>query len=155
MIKPTIGRVVHYRPAHLPSTEQPHAAIIAFVHSDECVNLAAFDSFGNAYSVTRVRLHQDENTPPPFDSGFASWMPYQLGQAAKTEELESKLAREQEVARAQAAADPRGQLGVMPTREALQRETEAMRAEVGKIDADIHAADPAPAAPLYGTQNEV
>lgn len=92
MIKPTIGRVVWYHPAFIPdsgSNEKTLTALICHVWSDTCVNLAVFDSNGIASNQTSVFLFQGEGERP--GSCFAEWMPYQQGQAAKTEQLQSKL----------------------------------------------------------------
>lgn len=90
-IKPTVGRVVHYHESPGdPGKEQ--AALIAYVHSDNCINLAVFDVNGLNYSRTSVPLVQD-GEPIPTAGGFATWMPYQVGQAAKTEQLEKELAK--------------------------------------------------------------
>lgn len=98
-IKPTAGRVVWYHPfAHAPWAadaasdfarlgDQPLAAIIAHVWSDTCVNLVVFDSNGNAHSRTSVTLHQGDG--PCTSSPWCEWMPYQKGQAAKTEAAEA------------------------------------------------------------------
>ncbi|HOK07809.1 MAG TPA: hypothetical protein PLW40_11500 [Syntrophales bacterium] len=93
MITPTVGRVVlFYRhgKTQKDAGEQPEAAIIAHVWSDTCVNLAYFDSNGVARNVTSVPLYHDDGERPV--GFFCEWMPYQKGQAAKTEELEGKLA---------------------------------------------------------------
>lgn len=95
MIKPTVGRVVLYHPptncaeSGFASAETC-AAIIAHVWSDTCVNLAVFDANGKAHNRTSVLLLQDGNDTPA--GGYCEWMPYQKGQAAKTEALEAKLA---------------------------------------------------------------
>lgn len=88
MIKPTIGRVVHfYQSATFP---EPRAAIVTYVHSDNMVNLATFNANGECVPATSVPLVQ-EGEPVP--EGFrAEWMPYQKGQAAKTEALEKQIA---------------------------------------------------------------
>jgi hypothetical protein len=84
MIRPTVGRVVWFWG---PSTSvQPRAAIIAFVHSDTCVNLAVFDRNGESGGMESVVLWQGDGERP--DGPHAEWMPYQKGQAAKTEQLE-------------------------------------------------------------------
>lgn len=93
MIKPTIGRVVLYHPALIPdsgSNEQTFAAIVCHVWSDTCVNLAVFDSNGVASNQTSVFLYQGDSDRP--GSQYAEWMPYQTGQATKTEALEKQLA---------------------------------------------------------------
>ncbi len=97
MIKPTVGRVVWFTPsrrsaqAGFVTGDQPLAAIIAYVHSDKMVNLAVFDSNGNSHSVCSVNLVQDQEPKDP-DGFYAEWMPYQKGQAAKTEQIEAQLA---------------------------------------------------------------
>jgi hypothetical protein len=91
MIKPTIGRVVHYFPGPWDCRDgqmrkhgdQPFTANIAFVHSDTLVNLAVFDHEGRAFNRTSVEI----NVP----GARAQWMDYQKGQAAKAEKLEAEL----------------------------------------------------------------
>ncbi|VTT96590.1 Uncharacterized protein OS=Pseudomonas aeruginosa VRFPA03 GN=M770_13480 PE=4 SV=1 [Gemmataceae bacterium] len=97
MIKPTIGRVVHYVPkddkyafGHCLQGGQPHAAIITAVHSDSMVNVAVFDRNGKTFPACSVQLFQDKPEQPYGD--YCTWMEYQKGQAAKTEALEAKLA---------------------------------------------------------------
>lgn len=90
MIHPTPGRIVWFHPngITLPpnfaysDSEQPLAAVIAYVHSDRMVNLSVFDQNGMGYSLADVTLLQDDDATP---NGFAyaEWMPYQKGQAAK------------------------------------------------------------------------
>lgn len=93
-IKPTVGRIVWFNPAASDNIARqgfsPLAAIIACVWSDTCVNLAVFDANGNQHSRTSVLLVSDD-MPAPTEN-YAEWMPYQKGQAAKTEALESKSA---------------------------------------------------------------
>lgn len=89
MIKPTIGRVVWYWPKQNARDIQPMAAMVTWVHSDTLVNLVVFDSEGHSYSRVEIPLSQDETTKPVEE--FCEWMPYQKGQAAKTEEIEKKL----------------------------------------------------------------
>lgn len=95
MIKPTVGRVVWYTPAEFDRNQmtvhddQPLAAIVAYVWSDHLVNLTVCDHNGAMYSRTSVCLNQGD----AHDVGatpHCEWMPYQKGQAAKTEALEAK-----------------------------------------------------------------
>lgn len=80
MIKPTIGRVVWFHEPFKPDTlEQPRAAIVCYVHSDRCVNLAVFDENGNTSGKTSVPLRQEGDVAPSGE--FCEWMPYQIGQA--------------------------------------------------------------------------
>jgi hypothetical protein len=93
MIKPSIGRVVWFYPAgYNPTTDQPLAALIAHVWSDTCVNLAIFDANGVPYPSppTSVLLIQDDG-PVPTGGLYCAWMPYQLGQAARTEQAEKRV----------------------------------------------------------------
>jgi hypothetical protein len=85
LIKPTVGRVVWYHPPFTPdsgSNEQTLAAIVCHVWSETRVNLAVFDSNGTASNQTSVFLFRGESERP--SSSYCEWMPYQIGQAAKT-----------------------------------------------------------------------
>jgi hypothetical protein len=92
MIKPTVGRVVWFHPAANSQSANfspigMYAGIIAFVHSDHCVNLGALDAKGVCHSKTSVPLIQDDESPP--ERGYyCEWMPYQKAQAAKAQALE-------------------------------------------------------------------
>jgi hypothetical protein len=102
-IKPSVGRVVWYRPGqydfvlHTRWNEGtsrkevgPLAAIITGVVNDHCVHLAGFDFYGYAWSRQNVYLwHGDCGVEQ--DSPYAEWMPYQKGQAAKTDAAEGDL----------------------------------------------------------------
>lgn len=91
MIKPTVGRVVWFF-QYVPGQghKGPMAAHVAYVHSDIMLNLMVIDQNGNARPETSIRLIQDNEEIP--QQNYACWMPYQQGQAAKTEALEKKLA---------------------------------------------------------------
>ncbi len=90
MIKPTVGRVVWYRP--LPSDppgedfsrdeKMRYAAIVAHATDDTCVNLMVIDQKGGTFNRTSVILVHEGNPEP----GQCEWMPYQKGQAARDEE---------------------------------------------------------------------
>ncbi len=88
MIKPTIGRVVWYWPELSSRGDQPYAAIVAYVWSDDLVNLAVFDRNGHSYNMTSVPLVQDGGSWTPGPSPYAEWM---RGQTEKTEALEAKF----------------------------------------------------------------
>lgn len=94
MIRPTVGRVVllNNRPGNQGPAE---AALIAFVHSDTCINVGGFDHNGHPMSATSVPLIQEGEpmpVPPHYEGIYAEWMPYQKGQAARTEQLQAELA---------------------------------------------------------------
>ncbi len=89
MIKPTNGRVVWIRHRNF---DQPLAATITWVHSDTLINVCAHAPSGDPWPMRDVTLVQDSgdsdiNAIKP----YAVWMPYQQGQAAKTEALEAQL----------------------------------------------------------------
>lgn len=99
-ITPTVGRVLHF----IPTVEymagrnlafgnplQPLAAMITYVHSDTMVNLTVWDQNGVQFSVCSVPLVQENPLALAGSSFCAQWMPFQKGQAAKTELAESAL----------------------------------------------------------------
>lgn len=89
MIKPTVGRVVWFYPAGSKPTDPPLAAIVTAVWGDRMVNLAVFERNGvpMSHPPTSVTLVQ-EGDPIPTGLFYCTWMPYQLGQAARTEAAE-------------------------------------------------------------------
>lgn len=96
-IAPTVGRVVYFTPASTSPLIRDYksgvcAALVTAVHNDNCVNLAVFDANGNQYarcSVCHVSTLTADDDVKKYDTW--DWMPYQKGQAAKTEQLEQKL----------------------------------------------------------------
>lgn len=87
MIKPSIGRVVWYFPNGKKDRDagiQPMAALVAYVHSDTCINIGYFDQSGVARSQTSVQLEQEPGDSD-WSSSFCCWMPYQQAQAKKHE----------------------------------------------------------------------
>jgi len=107
MIQPSNGRIVWYTPA-LKSGEfdsdaaikqhdktVPLAAMVVHVWGDRMVNLVVFDSNGTSHARTSVELLQDDDAKPELGR-FAAWMPYQKGQAAKTEAAEQLLGKRHE-----------------------------------------------------------
>ena len=87
MIKPTIGRVVL---VHRGQSDQAEPALVAYVFGDRMINVGGFDKNGTAFAATSMQLLQDDDTPRT-PNYYAEWMPYQKGQAAKTEALEAQL----------------------------------------------------------------
>lgn len=104
MIKPTVGRKVWYRPqgpaddimvrgaAHPEDGPlgAPLDATIVCVHSDTRVNLVVFDANGIMHQRCSIELVQP-NCERMTTGSFCEWMPYQKGQAAKTEEIEKQV----------------------------------------------------------------
>ena len=79
MIKPTIGRVVL---VYRGKSDQAEPALICYVHSDRCINVAGFDCNGNPFAATSMQLLQDDDVATN-SNYYAEWMPYQVAQAAK------------------------------------------------------------------------
>jgi hypothetical protein len=88
-ITPTPGRIIWYTPGTndgiTRNGTEPLAAIVAAVLADGTVNLAVFDARGNLSQRHAVEIEDSELIHvSQVESGYAHWMPYQLGQAAKT-----------------------------------------------------------------------
>ena len=91
MIQPTVGRVVLFTPSKHDQNidridDKPMAAIITSVWDERTVNLVIFGHNGYQWSKLGVMLLQDDDPAPQYGD-FCEWMPYQKGQAAKTEDL--------------------------------------------------------------------
>lgn len=86
MIKPTVGRMVWYR-RYGSASPLIEAAIVCGVVNDTTVNLCIFESSGFPSGQSSVHLKQSDDEHPP--APYCEWMPYQLGQAAKTEAAEA------------------------------------------------------------------
>lgn len=84
-ITPTVGRMVYFKSRGSADGVFPardFAAIITRVYEDGDVSLVSFSEGGLRFEI-KVRQGSD--------GGCWDWMPYQKGQAKKTEELEKKL----------------------------------------------------------------
>lgn len=94
MITPTIGRRVWFRPsaALIESSGMtvhdkavPLDAGIVYVWNDRLVNLDVTDHAGVHLAITSVPLIHGDEPAGPMPFFYAEWMPYQNGQAKKTE----------------------------------------------------------------------
>ena len=56
--------------------------MVAYVWTDNLVNLTVSDHYGKTFGMTSVQLVQT-GEPRPENGYFCEWMPYQVGQAAK------------------------------------------------------------------------
>jgi len=90
MIEPTVGRVVWFYEPASQDPKNPMAAIVTWVHSPRCVNLVVFTPNGHPIQRTSMTLVQDGDDRPT--DAWAEWMPYQKGQAARTEKAEAHVA---------------------------------------------------------------
>lgn len=95
MIKPSVGRIIWYNPAPnepIYSERQVLAAIIAGVNFTGTINIAVFAADGSGpHARQDVPIFDGESAPIP--AACCVWMPYQKGQAAKTEAAESLAAQ--------------------------------------------------------------
>jgi hypothetical protein len=96
MIEPSNGRIVWYTPYNTEMEGAfgmavqrdkdgkviPLTAQICAVWGPRMVNLVVTDANGKQYAITSRSLLQDGDEPNPY-GGYAQWMPYQKGQAAK------------------------------------------------------------------------
>ena len=109
LIVPTVGRVVWFEPGQSvlfnKRGEQPMAAQIVFVHGDRLVNLSVFDHTGQQYAVKNVPLVQEDDAYQS-DKQHCHWMPFQIGQQARTEAVEKMVLGVAAPARAAGIADP-------------------------------------------------
>jgi hypothetical protein len=95
-IEPTIGRIVWFFPAvddGRHADGQPFSAMIAGVNDDGTINLLVAARDGSPYGAQNVALKQDGDEID-LDAAHAAWMPYQKGQAAKTEALQASTTQQ-------------------------------------------------------------
>jgi hypothetical protein len=97
VIKPTNGRIVWFTPDQYflgawHDIQQPLAATVCHVWGDRMVNLDVVDSNGEHWAVTSVNLVQPSDPAKQYEARYCEWMPFQKGQAAKTEAAEAKVA---------------------------------------------------------------
>lgn len=82
MIPPTIGRKVwFFDPSSHDQREQD--ATIIDVQDDRSVSLFIINRGGTTSVRHSVYLVQEGDEPTPVPNGYATWMPYQIGQAKK------------------------------------------------------------------------
>ena len=86
---PTIGRRVWYWPRHdefdlALDGKQPFDAGVIFVHPNGEVSLMVTSHSGHQFHKDYVRLQQPADDDYLKVGGYATWMPYQVAQAAKS-----------------------------------------------------------------------
>ena len=100
-IVPTIGRKLYYYEKDSPSFinadgESPFDATVLFVTpNSNLVNLLVVDHIGTIGSRHGVPLIQEDD-PKPATGGYAQWMPFQIGQAAKDTSTQQSAANASE-----------------------------------------------------------
>jgi len=80
-MKPSIGRVVWYYPAN-HGDGQPWPALIAYVHSDERINVGGFRYDGTPFNDSDVALYLPDSAVPS-EGPYCTWMPYQVSAASE------------------------------------------------------------------------
>lgn len=84
-ILPTVGRKVWYRTGNSDqkmnkiNPDDPLDATIVGIWADGLINVVVFDSHGNMFTRTGIRLRQEGETIS--NQSYCEWMPYQVGQA--------------------------------------------------------------------------
>jgi hypothetical protein len=116
-ITPTVGRVLWYgqrtyaEPHWMVDPEgQPLTALIAHVNDDDTLNLAVFNTRGEAHSLQNVRLLKDGENPEDLGlDGWAYWMPFQKDQAQRyaAREGDTQMPQNTQVPQQQVQPDPR------------------------------------------------
>ncbi|WP_036634207.1 hypothetical protein [Paenibacillus massiliensis] len=84
-MQPTVGRIVYYKSYGTPNGEfvpEDRAAIVTGVVNDSTVHLCVLNPTGMYFNL---------NVEQGNDGGQWDWMPFQKGQAAKTEEFAKLL----------------------------------------------------------------
>jgi hypothetical protein len=84
-MQPTVGRMVYYKSYGSPNGEflsEDRAAVVTAVHENNAVSLCVMNPSGLFFNLM---VHQGS------EAGQWDWMPFQKGQAAKTEELEKTV----------------------------------------------------------------
>lgn len=104
MIKPTVGRIILVACNLWPGEARP--AIVTKVWGDTCVNATVLQDANdrellpNRGNLTSITLYESQEAaeksvvPDPGKGALSYtgyWMPYQIGQAAKTEAAEGKI----------------------------------------------------------------
>lgn len=88
-ITPTIGRKVWYwttNASRVRNSTQGIDATVIFIGDDDLVDLQCVDHHGEPFIAQNIVLgdYLDEGDPPVHGvDNFATWMPYQMGQAKK------------------------------------------------------------------------
>lgn len=84
-MKPTVGRIVYYKSYGTPNGEfkpEDRAAIITGIEDSQTVHLCVLNPTGMYFNL---------NVKQGKYGGQWDWMPYQKGQAKKTEEVINKF----------------------------------------------------------------
>lgn len=89
IMTPSVGRKLWFRPGAgnppgmcVNSGNQPLDCTVLYVWGDRCINAEVVDHGGKHHFMSSLTLRQPGDLEP---SGYhAEWMPFQIGQAAKS-----------------------------------------------------------------------
>lgn len=96
----TVGRQVYYYPTQeerdagiRQNNREPLSGNVAAVWASDIITLAGNDANGISFAAREIAFINDTPTEDQKEKGgFACWMPYQLGQQKKTEEIINQYA---------------------------------------------------------------
>jgi hypothetical protein len=99
-IVPTPGRVLWYIPHPSEGLAliggDPLIALLAGVVDDRTVNVAVFNASGGFAGQRGGVPILEQGDDVPSDAGYCVWMPFQKGQAAKTDDLSPRITKLEE-----------------------------------------------------------
>lgn len=87
---PTIGRVIYLYDNAMTGVDRPYLGMVADVIGGHTINAVAFSHDGDLIVGGLQNVPHDSDKAPDAKVWW-DWMPYQKGQAAKTEELQREL----------------------------------------------------------------
>ena len=146
-IPPSVGRVVWFwdQVATGDEPEQPMRADICHVNADGSINLSVNDHIGKQFTYLQCALHQGDAAGCSLPRPFATWMPYQKGQAAKSDQLKDLLDMRQTALEAaqEALEDETNRLQLDMLREQVRQ----IRLQNDAFEADMRGTPPADRTP--------
>jgi hypothetical protein len=93
MIKPTVGRVVHFYESE--NQAEPWAAFITGVHDDETVAVTVFPPQGGTTWLPSTPLRQPGTDNKKLKGPWCEWMPYQVKKQTGSESGEKEAGIEE------------------------------------------------------------
>ena len=87
---PTIGRVIYLYDSTMTGVDRPYLGMVADVVGGDTINAVGFNHDGDVL-VGGIQNVPHDSDKPNDAKVWWDWMPYQKGQAAKTEALQAQL----------------------------------------------------------------